>query len=415
MNAATIAQLNYQDTRDLPRDQVLALYAAVGWSSAEKPDELMAALAGSDAVVTAWDGDRLVGLANAITDGALVVYYPHLLVHPDYQRRGVGREIMRRVTEPYDGFHQQAILADANAASFYEKCGFTRPSSVRAMWIYQGNDHNESRPWAGAMGEAAHRLIHRTGRRWAVVLWAAQALVTIAAVLAAVVEIESILGTGPVTSLLGLALALVARPLRSWPVFFYGISAPLVWAICALLIAVFDWRPGEAHAPIATILAIYALLAAPLALVALRHILHGRVPPRPIVLRYSLKSLLYVMTALCVLLVLIRAIVQSQDEEAVIFGLFALVALSLAGVAGWFVWTGRRHSGRFGRPAIAADLDVDAMVQRIIATGRFASEREVLEAGLQLLEREVQHRQEVEERGSALGAAEPLDATQVDR
>jgi hypothetical protein len=63
--------IDYRNTRELPGDQVLVLYRALGWSSAEKPNALLAALAGSHLVVTAWHGDRLVGLGNAISDGAL--------------------------------------------------------------------------------------------------------------------------------------------------------------------------------------------------------------------------------------------------------------------------------------------------------------------------------------------------------
>ena len=67
----------------------MALYQANGWSAAEKPLLLQKALAASHSLVTAWDGPKLVGLGNAITDGYLVVYYPHLLVLPDYQGRSI--------------------------------------------------------------------------------------------------------------------------------------------------------------------------------------------------------------------------------------------------------------------------------------------------------------------------------------
>ena len=128
-------QIEYRSTRDLPRDGVLAIYTACGWSSAEKPDQLMAALAGSHEVVSAWDGDRLVGLGNAITDGALVVYFPHLLVHPDLQQRGIGGEILRRLMDRYVGFHQQVLLTDNETTVFYERIGFRQAKGVQAMRI----------------------------------------------------------------------------------------------------------------------------------------------------------------------------------------------------------------------------------------------------------------------------------------
>jgi predicted N-acetyltransferase YhbS len=132
----------YKSTRILPREAVLTLYRALKWSSAEKSDQLLKALENSHTVVTAWDGDRLVGLGNAISDGVLVVYYPHLLVHPDYQGRGIGTEIVRRMQMRYKGFHQQSVLADGRAAEFYKKVGFTQAGSCQAMWIYQGHDHD---------------------------------------------------------------------------------------------------------------------------------------------------------------------------------------------------------------------------------------------------------------------------------
>jgi GNAT superfamily N-acetyltransferase len=101
----------------------------------------MAALGGSDHIVSAKDGDQLIGLANAISDGNLVVYYPHLLVHPDHHGNGIGKELMVRMAEKYHCFHQQTLLAVADAVGFYERVGFKRTDAVVPMWIYDGRDH----------------------------------------------------------------------------------------------------------------------------------------------------------------------------------------------------------------------------------------------------------------------------------
>jgi GNAT superfamily N-acetyltransferase len=131
----------FSDRRDLPFEGVVALYRANEWSSAGKPELLLKALSSSHALVSAWDGDRLIGLGNAISDGWLVVYYPHLLVLPEYQGRGVGSEIMRRLKARYEGFHQHMLVADGRATEFYRKCGFERAGGTEPMWIYAGNDH----------------------------------------------------------------------------------------------------------------------------------------------------------------------------------------------------------------------------------------------------------------------------------
>jgi GNAT superfamily N-acetyltransferase len=134
--------VDYRQTRELPLAEVLALYRANEWSAAAKTERLRAALIHSHSLVTAWRGDRLVGLGNALSDGFLVVYYPHLLVLPEYRRRGIGSRIMQLLMARYAGFHQQVLLADGRAVEFYRKCGFRRAGNTQSMWIYQGRDHD---------------------------------------------------------------------------------------------------------------------------------------------------------------------------------------------------------------------------------------------------------------------------------
>ncbi len=141
MTSVDPERLRYQETRDLPRAEVLELYRKNEWSAADRPDELCSALANSHAVASAWDGAKLVGLGNAISDGALVVYYPHLLVLPEYRRLGIGRRLMRMLQTKYAGFHQQILVADGAAMEFYQECGFEPAGRTRSMWIYRGEEH----------------------------------------------------------------------------------------------------------------------------------------------------------------------------------------------------------------------------------------------------------------------------------
>lgn len=132
--------ITLSETRELPEPQVLELYRANAWSAAQKPEVLMAALKGSHSLVTAWQGGRLAGLGNAISDGHLVVYYPHLIVHPDLHRRGIGALILNHMLSRYAGFHQHMLTANAEAVDFYKACGFTRAGRTEPMWIYAGDD-----------------------------------------------------------------------------------------------------------------------------------------------------------------------------------------------------------------------------------------------------------------------------------
>ena len=122
-------------------DEVVELYKANGWSSAEKSEKLIPALKNSDSLITARILGKLVGIGNAISDGSLVVYYPHMLVHPDHKGKGIGRSMMELLQQRYTSFHQQMLTADADVVGFYKSLGFERAGKTVPMWIYSGNEH----------------------------------------------------------------------------------------------------------------------------------------------------------------------------------------------------------------------------------------------------------------------------------
>lgn len=135
------AMITLRDDKVFEEEAVLQLYRRNAWSSAKKPAQLLAALRQSHSLILAFADTRLVGLGNALSDGHLVVYYPHLLVDPDYQGQGVGRLIMEQMQQRYGHLHQQMLTADAGAANFYKRCGFEQAGDTVPMWIYKGHEH----------------------------------------------------------------------------------------------------------------------------------------------------------------------------------------------------------------------------------------------------------------------------------
>lgn len=135
--------MNITTTEDKNFDpiQLIELYKLNGWSSANKPELLIKALKNSHTLVLTYADEKLVGVGNAISDGYLVVYYPHMLVHPDFQGKGIGKLMMDHMMKKYEGFHQQMLTADGKAIDFYKKCGFERAGQTEPMWIYDGDEH----------------------------------------------------------------------------------------------------------------------------------------------------------------------------------------------------------------------------------------------------------------------------------
>ncbi len=134
-------KIEISETRNINKEQIIELYKANQWSSADKPVELYNALMDSHSLISAWIGEELVGIGNAISDGHLVVYYPHLLIHPNHQGKGIGQMIVAKMQEKYKDFHMQMLTADGKAIEFYQKVGFERAGETEPMWIYKGNEH----------------------------------------------------------------------------------------------------------------------------------------------------------------------------------------------------------------------------------------------------------------------------------
>ncbi|MFH0261377.1 GNAT family N-acetyltransferase [Vibrio barjaei] len=134
-------EVSVQISKEIQEGEVIELYRANGWSSAEVPEKLLPALLNSDTLVTARKSGKLIGIGNAISDGFLVVYYPHMLVDPDFHGFGVGRKMMELMQSKYKDFHQQILTADGEAVDFYKALGFERAGKTEPMWVYAGNDH----------------------------------------------------------------------------------------------------------------------------------------------------------------------------------------------------------------------------------------------------------------------------------
>jgi ribosomal protein S18 acetylase RimI-like enzyme len=71
----------------------------VGWEHAFNWAVLRESLEGSLFGVVALDGDQVIGMGRLVGDGAMYFYIQDVTVHPDYQRRGIGQQILDALLE----------------------------------------------------------------------------------------------------------------------------------------------------------------------------------------------------------------------------------------------------------------------------------------------------------------------------
>ena len=112
-------EIEYKDTRQIELDQIRALFETVDWQVSRYPQKLVDALKHYSRLYTAWDGNKLVGLICSLDDGGITAYIHYLLVHPEYQRRGIGKTLLHKMLEDYRDYLRIELLADGSAVSYY--------------------------------------------------------------------------------------------------------------------------------------------------------------------------------------------------------------------------------------------------------------------------------------------------------
>jgi ribosomal protein S18 acetylase RimI-like enzyme len=98
----------------------------VGWPSPPSPERHLEILRGSSHVVVARDGERVVGFVTAISDGVISAYIPLLEVLPEYQGRGIGAELVRRLLAQLGDLYMVDLCCDEDVVAFYERLGLHR-------------------------------------------------------------------------------------------------------------------------------------------------------------------------------------------------------------------------------------------------------------------------------------------------
>jgi GNAT superfamily N-acetyltransferase len=135
--------IDYTDT--ITVEDYNRLRESVGWQPLV-PEQAEAGLRGTAFLVAAMEGGRAVGLIRLVCDGGYVAYLSDVIVLPEYQGRGIGKEMMERAMgylrgQLKPGWRVQASLIAAQGKEpFYEKFGFDARPSERtgagmAQWL----------------------------------------------------------------------------------------------------------------------------------------------------------------------------------------------------------------------------------------------------------------------------------------
>lgn len=109
-------------------EEIRRLAMAVGWADPERHglERVQQVWDNAPCTVLAYDGARLVGMCRAMWDGYILAEIRYVVVHPEYQRRGIGGELVRLLVEELDrlGVAHLTLVTAHDNLQFYEKLGF---------------------------------------------------------------------------------------------------------------------------------------------------------------------------------------------------------------------------------------------------------------------------------------------------
>ena len=131
--------ITYRVGNDLDLDEVIELYRASTLGERRPVDDhgrMRLMLQNANLVVTAWDGDLLVGIARSMSDFCYATYLSDLAVRASHQRQGVGRELIRR-TQIQGGQAMIVLLSAPKAVEYYPRIGLKPHPSA---WILRAEN-----------------------------------------------------------------------------------------------------------------------------------------------------------------------------------------------------------------------------------------------------------------------------------
>jgi ribosomal protein S18 acetylase RimI-like enzyme len=117
-------------------DELSNLYSAAGMGN-KAPADIQTAFTNSMFKCFVYDGGKLIGVGRALADGFDASYICDIAVHPDYQGRGIGKQIVLQLVE-FSKDHRKIILyAAPGKDTFYKKLGFKRMATALAIFKNQ--------------------------------------------------------------------------------------------------------------------------------------------------------------------------------------------------------------------------------------------------------------------------------------
>ena len=119
--------IQYKTNHTPTTADVIAVYDSSGIRRpTDDPARISEMYRNSNCILTAWDGDLLVGVSRAITDFHFCCYLSDLAIRKEYQHQGIGKKLVQLTKEAIGPRCMLLLLAAPTAMEYYPKIGMDK-------------------------------------------------------------------------------------------------------------------------------------------------------------------------------------------------------------------------------------------------------------------------------------------------
>lgn len=118
----------FNDTmKYLPSKQLQKLFISAGWSDGSETPVMLESynkpFINSTLVISAWENENLIGTVRVLSDGMFRSIIYDLVILPEYQNKGIGKELIKRCIEHFPN-SEWLVQTTKSISGYYEKNGF---------------------------------------------------------------------------------------------------------------------------------------------------------------------------------------------------------------------------------------------------------------------------------------------------
>lgn len=116
--------ITYTTTAKPTPQQIIDLYESAGLNRPTKDANRIKKMYDySNLVISAWDGDLLVGVSRSLTDFCYVCYLADLAIREEYKKNGIGKKLVNLTKETIGDGTTLILLSAKTAMEYYPKIG----------------------------------------------------------------------------------------------------------------------------------------------------------------------------------------------------------------------------------------------------------------------------------------------------